>query len=91
MVDAFYFCVGGAVGEYAGIARQIGFRAAAEDCPDAIERLLRGYLAKRAEGENLRGYFRRTSDEDLRAQLNGAVVEPVDRDPAPGRVPTNVG
>ena len=45
MVDAFYFCVGGAVGKYAGIARQIGFRAAAEDCPDAIERLLRAYLA----------------------------------------------
>ncbi len=44
MVDAFYFCVGGAVGEHAGIARQIGYRAAAEDCPEAIERLLRGYL-----------------------------------------------
>jgi sulfite reductase (ferredoxin) len=91
MVDAFYFCVGGAVGEHAGIARQIGFRAAAEDCPDAIERLLRGYLAARFDGENLRSYFRRTSDEDLRAALNGAAVEPVDRDPAPGRVPANVG
>jgi sulfite reductase (ferredoxin) len=90
MVDAFYFCVGGALGEHAGIARQIGFRAAAEDCPDAIERLLRGYLAQRSEGENLRSYFRRTSDEDLRAQLNGASVEAVERDPAPGRVPSNV-
>src|ERR1700744_4305097 len=38
MVDAFSFCVGGAVCEYAGIARQIGYRAAAEDCPEAIER-----------------------------------------------------
>jgi sulfite reductase (ferredoxin) len=91
MVDAFYFCVGGAVGEYAGIARQIGYRAAAEDCPEAIERLLRGYLKGRGEGENLRAYFRRTSDEDLRAQLAGAVVEAVERDPSPGRVPTNVG
>jgi sulfite reductase (ferredoxin) len=91
MVDAFYFCVGGAVGEHAGIARQIGYRAAAEDCPEAIERLLRGYLAKRADGENLRSYFRRTSDEDLRAQLAGAVIEPVERDPSPGRVPSNVG
>ena len=91
MVDAFYFCVGGAVGEHAGIARQIGFRAAAEDCPDAIERLLRTYLTDRTEGENLRSYFRRTSDEDLRASLNGAAVAPVERDPAPGRVPTNVG
>lgn len=91
MVDAFYFCVGGAVGEHAGIARQIGFRAAAEDCPDAIERLLRRYLKQRGEGENLRAYFRRTSDEDLRVALNGGEVERVERDPAPGRVPTNVG
>jgi len=91
MVDAFYFCVGGAVGEHAGIARQIGYRAAAEDCPEAIERLLRGYLATRTDGENLRAYFRRTSDEDLRAQLNGAVVEAVERDVPLGRVPANVG
>ena len=91
MVDAFYFCVGGAVGEHAGIARQIGFRAAAEDCPEAIERLLRGYLKQRSEGENLRAFFRRTSDEDLRAALNGGVTEAVERDPAPGRVPSNVG
>jgi sulfite reductase (ferredoxin) len=90
MVDAFYFCVGGAVGEYAGIARQIGFRAAAVDCPEAIERLLRTYLKTRSEGENLRSYFRRTSDEDLRAALNGAVVEAVTRDVPPGRVPGNV-
>ncbi len=91
MVDAFYFCVGGAVGEHAGIARQIGYRAAAEDCPDAIERLLRVYLATRQTGENLRAYFRRTSDEDLRAALNGGTTEAVERDPAPGRVPSNVG
>jgi sulfite reductase (ferredoxin) len=91
MVDAFYFCVGGAVGQYAGIARQIGYRAAAEDCPEAIERLLRGYLKQRGTGENLRAYFRRTSDEDLRTLLAGGVVEAVERDPAPGRVPTNVG
>ena len=91
MVDAFYFCVGGAVGEHAGIARMIGYRAAAEDCPEAIERLLRGYLAQRSADENLRAYFRRTSDEELRAQLAGAVVEPVARDPSPGRVPSSVG
>jgi sulfite reductase (ferredoxin) len=83
MVDAFYFCVGGAVGKYAAIARQIGYRAAAEDCPAAIERMLRGYLAVRGPGEDLRAYFARTDDETLRAQLAGAVVEPVERDPPP--------
>jgi sulfite reductase (ferredoxin) len=91
MVDAFYFCVGGALGEHAGIARQIGYRAAAEDCPEAVERLLRAYLSQRTDGENLRSYFRRTSDEDLRAALAGAVVAAVERDPSPGRVPTSVG
>ena len=92
MVDAFYFCVGGAVGEHAGVARQIGYRAAADDCPEAIERLLRGYLARRTDGENLRAFFRRTSDEELRNDLAGAVVAPVERDPAPGRhgAPSNI-
>ncbi|MDE1155527.1 MAG: nitrite/sulfite reductase [Acidobacteriaceae bacterium] len=81
MVDAFYFMVGGSVGgEYAGIARQIGYRAAATDCPEAIERLLRGYLKGRGDGESLRSYFRRTSDDELRTQLNGAEVAAVERD-----------
>jgi sulfite reductase (ferredoxin) len=83
MVDAFYFCVGGAVGKYAAIARQIGFRAAAEDCPEAIERLLRAYLVARHPGEDLRAYFARTGDETLRAQLAGTAVAPVERDPPP--------
>jgi sulfite reductase (ferredoxin) len=91
MVDAFYFCVGGAVGEYAGIARQIGYRAAAEDCPEAIERLLRGYMAKRKQGESLRAYFRRSTDAELREDLAGGEFPPVQRDPSPGRVPASAG
>jgi sulfite reductase (ferredoxin) len=91
LVDAFYFCVGGSVGEYAGVARQIGYRAAAEDCPEAIERLLRGYLTKRKPDENLRAYFRRSTDAELREDLAGGEFPPVARDPSPGRVPANVG
>ena len=83
MVDAFYFCVGGAVGKYAAIARQIGYRAAAEDCPEAIERLLRAYLADRWPGEDLRAYFARTDDASLRAQLAGTAPPAVERDPPP--------
>jgi sulfite reductase (ferredoxin) len=87
IVDAFYFCVGGAVGKFARPARALGYRAAAEDTPAAIERLLRGYLAVREPGEDLRAYFARTSDDDLRAQLNGLPMPPVERDapPAGGR------
>ncbi len=81
--DAYYFCVGGSVGKYAGPARPLGYRVTADDTPAAIERLLRGYLAARTPDEDLRAYFARTSDEDLRTQLNGAPAVPVTRDEAP--------
>jgi len=82
-VDAFYFCVGGAVGKYARTARPLGYRAATDEVPAAIERMLRAYLADRVEGEDLRAYFARTDDETLRAQLAGTVIEPVERDAPP--------
>jgi sulfite reductase (ferredoxin) len=83
LVDAFYFCVGGAVGRYAATARPLGYRAAAEDVPAAIERLLRGYLAERLPEEDLRSYFARTDDNTLRAQLAGTIIDPVERDAPP--------
>lgn len=85
MVDAFYFCVGGSIGKHARPGRTIGYRAAAEDCPEAIERLLRAYLASRRPGEDLRAYFARTDDESLRSQLAGMVQPAVQRDPPPAR------
>ena len=90
-VDAYYFCLGGAVGEHQRIARPIGFRCAAREVPDAIERLLHSYLANRNDGENLRAYFARFSDDELRAQLAGHVLEAVSRDPSPGPVPHGAG
>ena len=83
ITDAFYFCVGGAVGKYAATARPLGYRAAADDVPAAIERLLRGYLAERGPGEDLRAYFHRADDDTLRTQLAGTMTEPVERDLAP--------
>jgi sulfite reductase (ferredoxin) len=83
MVDAFFFCVGGSVGKYARTARQLGYRAAATDVPEAIERLLNAYLEARTPGEDLRSYFDRTDDVTLRAQLAGEVLEPVERDAPP--------
>lgn len=88
--DAYYFCLGGAVGQHQRIARPIGYRCSAAEVPDAIERLLRAYLSSRTEGENLRAYFSRHSDSDLRAQLAGAVMEAVARDTSPGPVPHGV-
>jgi sulfite reductase (ferredoxin) len=91
LVDAYYFCLGGAVGEYARISRQVGYRCTAEDVPEAIERLLKTYLATRDSNENLRAYFARHSDDALRAQLAGAIVAPVTRDLPAGPVPHGVG
>jgi precorrin-3B synthase len=83
LVDAFFFCVGGSVGKYARPARALGYRVAATEVPDAIERLLAGYLAVRTPGEDLRHYFDRTDDDTLRAQLAGAIIDPVERDAPP--------
>ena len=91
LTDAYYFCVGGSVGKYAGTARPIGFRTPAHLVPEAVERLLRRYLAERAPGENLRAYFARTDDAALRAALAGEYVAPVERDLPTARVPVGVG
>jgi sulfite reductase (ferredoxin) len=81
--DAYYFCVGGSVGLHQQIARPVGFRCRAVEVPDALERLLGGYLQARKPGENLRAYFARSSDAQLREQLAGEVLEAVARDGAP--------
>ena len=90
MVDAYYFCVGGSVGEFASIARPVGFRCAASEVPDAIERLLREFNEQRAPGENLRRFFARHSNEQIRGWLAGEFVAPVERDAAAGPVPLGV-
>jgi sulfite reductase (ferredoxin) len=90
MRDAYYFSLGGAVGEFQRVARPVGYRCFATEVPDAIARLLKTYLDARDAGENLRAYFARFSDEELRAQLAGVTTEAVVRDPAPGAVPEAV-
>ncbi len=85
--DAYYFCLGGAVGKHAGFAQPVGYRCPANEVPDAIERLLRNYLETRRTGENLRQFFARHSESALRAFLAGQELPPVLRDPSPGLVP----
>jgi sulfite reductase (ferredoxin) len=87
LVDAYYFCVGGAVGLHQATARPVGYRVAATEVPAAIERLLRVYLAGRGPAENFRAFCARHSDAELRAFLAGGAVDAVARDPSPGRVP----
>jgi sulfite reductase (ferredoxin) len=87
LVDAYYFCVGGAVGKHQSVARPIGYRVAASEVPEAIERLLRVYLAERREGEAFREFCAGRTDDELRAFLAGAEVAAVARDTAAGPVP----
>jgi len=90
MVDAYYFCLGGALGLSQSIARPVGYRCPATEVPEAIERLLRRYLADGMPGENLRRFFARHTDTDLRGFLAGEFVEAVARDLPEGRVPSSV-
>jgi sulfite reductase (ferredoxin) len=69
------------------VARPIGYRCLASEVPDAIERLLRRYLDERSPNENLRRFFARHSDEELRECLAGEFLAAVERDPSPGKVP----
>lgn len=90
MVDAYYFCLGGALGLHQATARPVGYRCAATAVPEAIERLLRQYLAERGDGENLRQFFARHSDAELRQCLAGELVEMVARDIPAGLVPQGI-
>jgi sulfite reductase (ferredoxin) len=79
-VDAYYFCVGGALGLHQATARPVGYRCQATEVPNALERLLGQFLAQREPGENLRQFFARHSDTELREFLAGESVPAVARD-----------
>ncbi|MGA9584208.1 MAG: nitrite/sulfite reductase [Terracidiphilus sp.] len=87
LVDAYYFCLGGSVGQHAGIARPVGYRSPSVLVPEAIARLLRKYLATRNREENLRAWFARHSNDELRGYLAGESLAPVERDLPTARVP----
>ncbi|MGD0095672.1 MAG: nitrite/sulfite reductase [Terracidiphilus sp.] len=90
LIDAYYFCLGGAVGQHAAIARPVGYRCPATLVPESIERLLRHYLTDRQPAENLRAWFGRHSNDELRADLAGEILAPVERDLPTATVPHGV-
>jgi sulfite reductase (ferredoxin) len=90
LTDAFYFCLGGALGEHAGISRPVGYRCPVPLVPEAIERLLRQYLAERNAEENLRAWFGRHTNDELRAHLAGESLDAVERDLPTACVPHSV-
>jgi len=92
LVDAYYFCVGGALGLHQATARPVGYRCAATEVPDALERLLRTYLEERNAAENLRHFFARYNDTQVREFLAGEFVPAVARDlPSPQNLAQSAG
>jgi sulfite reductase (ferredoxin) len=87
LVDAYYFCVGGAVGRHQAVARPVGYRVSAAETPAAIERLLRTYLDERRPEESFREFAARHTDDELRAFLAGGLVAVAERDVPTGRPP----
>jgi sulfite reductase (ferredoxin) len=90
VVDAYFFCVGGAVGRHQAVARPIGLRLPATAVAPAIERLLRTFLGDRRPNENFRQFAARHTDDELRALLAGELIEAVARDVAAERPPHGV-
>jgi sulfite reductase (ferredoxin) len=90
LVDAYYFCVGGSLGQIATLARPVGYRCAASDVPDAIERLITNFQENRFEHEPLRAFLARKSDDQLRDILAGEIFLPVERELPAARTPQSV-
>jgi sulfite reductase (ferredoxin) len=80
LLDAYYFCVGGALGLHQSTARPVGYRCLATEVPEALERLFERYQSEGEAGENLRHFFARHSDAQLREFLAGETVAAVARD-----------
>ena len=93
MIDAYYFCVGGSVGQFAAIARPVGYRCAADEVPNAITRLLAHFHATRHSSEPLQKFLARNTTESLRSILSGqppAQTEIALRDVPADRVPHSI-
>ena len=90
LVDAYYFCVGGSVGQIANIARPVGYRCRADEVPDAIARLLDAFREGRQRRESLQRFLARHSADSLRAILSGAPSEPEERDLSVAATPHSV-
>jgi sulfite reductase (ferredoxin) len=90
LVDAYYFCVGGSLGQFASIARPVGYRCAATDVPDAIERLLVNFQDNRFEHESLRAFLARKTNQQISEILAGETFMPAERDLPQARTPQSV-
>ena len=73
-VEGFDFFVGGGLGAESGFARRVGYRAPADEAPDALERLFTVYLGSRNGDEPFKNWTMRVGDDAVRGALEGALV-----------------
>lgn len=71
-VDGYHILVGGGFGSAAAIARELYQNVPADDAPAVVERLLKGWLAHRAEGETFAQFTRRLDPDALKALATAA-------------------
>ncbi|MFC7054298.1 NirA family protein [Hansschlegelia quercus] len=73
-VDGFNLHVGGGFGPDASIGRELIQNVKGEDCPAIVEKMLRGYLARREGDETFAGFARRHEIAELKTifELEGA-------------------
>ena len=71
-VEGFDFFVGGGLGKNSALGHRIGFRAAADEVPEALERLFSTYVAQKQDGESIRSWTGRVGDAGVKAVLGGA-------------------
>ncbi|GLK81049.1 NirA family protein [Methylopila turkensis] len=73
-VEGFHLHVGGGFGSDATIGRELVRDVKGEDCPAVVEKMLRGYLAKREGAETFAAFTRRHEIDALKSlfELEGA-------------------
>jgi sulfite reductase (ferredoxin) len=73
-VEGFDFFVGGGLGRASGVAHRVGYRAKADDVPDALERLFLAYEGGHERGETVRSWSNRVGDAVIATALANAMV-----------------
>jgi sulfite reductase (ferredoxin) len=71
-VEGFDFFVGGGLGKNSTLGHRVGFRAAADEVPEVLERLFTAYVAEKHEGESIRSWTSRLGDAGVKTVLGGA-------------------
>src|SRR5215217_1774889 len=71
-VEGFDFFVGGGLGRNSTLGHRVGFRTAADDVPDALERLFTAFVSEKQDGESIRSWTSRVGDAGVKALLGSA-------------------